>query len=588
MADNAPLPLATGSTRNAATDQVTYSGDTADVQLVRLVDVTGAEGSKTVVNPTFAVTGTFFQATQPVSFTWAGLTDTQLRASAVPVSAASLPLPTGAATETTLAALNTKVTAVNTGAVVLAAGSAIAGKFGIDQTTPGTTNAVALATVGGTNVNASPVGFQRVTDEPRAVFYDPFESLDTADRWTITSAGGGVAPAVAVGRLTLGSGTTINGYAYATSQPTFLPAVPGWLGFSFVIKLESAVGINAVRFWGLGLVSGSVPSSTNPLGTTGNGMGFEVDIAGVLRAVMYSNGVRTVINALASNQPADANDHRYIIAYRTDRTDFYIDGLGSTQLVATASFQSPAIQVLSCLLLAVAHSTAPVASRIIDVAGLAVWDTAKGNTTISDGALPHRKVTVKKPSTAAAATDSPMVVALHPSSPVPQAALTKGTQGATGVTTQDLKDSGRNQSNLFMVAQIVSTATDALQSLTGYKSGAAVTTTTTPAVVTTGKTYRLNRIVIGYVAILTAGSVRVTLRCNTAGLVAITSPAVDNWMVGANAATAGVAETIVIDLPDGIEFAAGSGIGASVQGFNATGTAAATGYALVSLGGYEY
>ena len=37
-----------------------------------------------------------------------GLTDTQLRASAVPVSAASLPLPTGAATESTLAELNNK------------------------------------------------------------------------------------------------------------------------------------------------------------------------------------------------------------------------------------------------------------------------------------------------------------------------------------------------------------------------------------------------------------------------------------------------------------------------------------------------
>lgn len=36
------------------------------------------------------------------------LTDAQLRASAVPVSAASLPLPTGAATELTLAALNNK------------------------------------------------------------------------------------------------------------------------------------------------------------------------------------------------------------------------------------------------------------------------------------------------------------------------------------------------------------------------------------------------------------------------------------------------------------------------------------------------
>lgn len=46
MADN--FPLTPGFGRNAATDQVTYSGDTADVQLVRLVTVTGSEGSKTV------------------------------------------------------------------------------------------------------------------------------------------------------------------------------------------------------------------------------------------------------------------------------------------------------------------------------------------------------------------------------------------------------------------------------------------------------------------------------------------------------------------------------------------------------------
>ena len=55
------------------------------------------------------------------------LTDSQLRATAVPVSVASLPLPSGGATETTLAALNTKVTAVNTGAVVVSSSALPAG-----------------------------------------------------------------------------------------------------------------------------------------------------------------------------------------------------------------------------------------------------------------------------------------------------------------------------------------------------------------------------------------------------------------------------------------------------------------------------
>jgi hypothetical protein len=59
------------------------------------------------------------------------LTDTQIRASALPVSAASLPLPSGASTEVTLAALSAKVTAVNTGAVVLAAGAAAIGSVSV-------------------------------------------------------------------------------------------------------------------------------------------------------------------------------------------------------------------------------------------------------------------------------------------------------------------------------------------------------------------------------------------------------------------------------------------------------------------------
>ena len=54
MADNFPLTPGTG--RNVATDQVTYSGDTADVQLMRVVSTTGTEGSRTVIDkPVFQV-----------------------------------------------------------------------------------------------------------------------------------------------------------------------------------------------------------------------------------------------------------------------------------------------------------------------------------------------------------------------------------------------------------------------------------------------------------------------------------------------------------------------------------------------------
>jgi len=69
-------------------------------------------GSVSIVG-SVAVTGTFWQATQPVSGTFWQATQ--------PVSVGSLPLPSGASTEATLSSLNGKVTACNTGAVTVSA-----------------------------------------------------------------------------------------------------------------------------------------------------------------------------------------------------------------------------------------------------------------------------------------------------------------------------------------------------------------------------------------------------------------------------------------------------------------------------------
>lgn len=74
--------------------------------------------------PTTAVTGTFYQATQPVSI--ASMPSTPVTGTfwqaTQPVSGTVAV--TGVSTETTLSSLNGKVTACNTGAVVLAAGTA--------------------------------------------------------------------------------------------------------------------------------------------------------------------------------------------------------------------------------------------------------------------------------------------------------------------------------------------------------------------------------------------------------------------------------------------------------------------------------
>jgi hypothetical protein len=197
---------------------------------------------------------------------------------------------------------------------------------------------------------------------------------------------------------------------------------------------------------------------------------------------------------------------------------------------------------------------------------------------------------VKAASTAAVATDKALVVAVSPNNTVSvtQQTLTKGTQGATGVSAQELKDAGRNVTNYFMTVPVVTTATDTLQSLTGYKSNAAVGATTTPAVVTAAKTYRITAITMTYVAVTTAGTATFTLRANTGGAVAIGSPAVNSWVVGTSGATAGFTSQINVDIPDGLEFAAGTGIGISVIGRGATQTATAVGFAQINIYGFEY
>lgn len=167
-------------------------------------------------------------------------------------------------------------------------------------------------------------------------------------------------------------------------------------------------------------------------------------------------------------------------------------------------------------------------------------------------------------------------------------AITKGTQGATGITTQDLKDAGRNAVTYYMAIPVLTTATDTLQSLTGTKAGATVTATTTPAVVTTGKTFRATRLAASYIGTATSGYGIVRLRFNTAGVVAITSPVAVTIAVGSGTANAanstGMEEAT---LGDGWEFAAGTGIGISAQGFSAA-TATAVGYVMVSVTGFEY
>ena len=164
----------------------------------------------------------------------------------------------------------------------------------------------------------------------------------------------------------------------------------------------------------------------------------------------------------------------------------------------------------------------------------------------------------------------------------------KGVQGLNALNTQDLKDSGRSNVTFYTLIPVLSSATDTLQSLTATRSNATVAATATPSVVTTGKTLRVTKLSASYVATATSGYAMVRLRFNTTGVVVISSSVATTLVIGAhNPATANSANTVEVPFSEGMEFAAGTGLGISVQGFAAA-TATAVGYVLVSLTGYEY
>lgn len=288
----------------------------------------------------------------------------------------------------------------------------------------------------GNSTNSAATGFLKVTDEPHQLFYDSFDTtLDTTNYWNVTSAGGGVAPLVTLGVMTMGTGTTSGGYSVLQSIPTFKPSIPGWVVFSDAVALPdgAAPTANSYRYWGSGTIP-TTPTAANPII---DGYGFELNTDGKLRAVVYAGGTRTVIADLSSSgtntQPLNATYHRYIVQVRTDRTFFYIDTIDSAGLVASTSFQSSQSQILPKLFISIAG--AAIANTQFQCTGAAVSDTGKNTIQISDGATPWRKQTVKGSNIAPVASDSAAVVALHPLSS-PSLLVSGGNTSASMVSQQ--------------------------------------------------------------------------------------------------------------------------------------------------------
>lgn len=158
----------------------------------------------------------------------------------------------------------------------------------------------------------------------------------------------------------------------------------------------------------------------------------------------------------------------------------------------------------------------------------------------------------------AMALSLPVAIASDQSAvPVTVPTLTKGTQNAQGLSTQDLKDSGRV--NIMWTAEFVfAQVAETLLTLTESRDGAAVTTFSSK-VVTNGKRLRITSMLLEAETLGTGTTVPqrcyLRMRFNTAGAATTASPL--QFVGGVAAEPPAILKTAAWEtwsFPDGIEF----------------------------------
>lgn len=190
-----------------------------------------------------------------------------------------------------------------------------------------------------------------------------------------------------------------------------------------------------------------------------------------------------------------------------------------------------------------------------------------GKVTLTDGV---DTASILAASTTSAATDTPLVIAHHPSSPLPvggnkigsvdiatAAATAKGTQGANGVPVQDLKDAGRTYVCITLDAA-AGLAAEALATMS-INHGSNVTSATSYTV-PAGKTLRI--IFFGSTVKNTSTvATNSRMRVRAAAAVSATSPILIANECGTAAAVANCSASDDSPFPEGIELAAGVQLG---------------------------
>lgn len=247
-----------------------------------------------------------------------------------------------------------------------------------------------------------PDGSLAVTNIGTKIFYDAFElSFDTAVNWNAaTSAGGGVGEVWSAGQITLGTGTTANGYSYVSTQHSFQPVPPGYLQVVKAIKVPATIPANTQAYWGMGTPT-VTPTAASPIT---EGCGFEILAAATsalekMYVTCFAGSTRTIIQDLSAStgngkQPLDGTTHTYFMYFRGDFFYFCIDNVTNVVAIQKTGVNGPNINTQPIIVSAAAGTGAPLSSLTITVSAVWVGDTGRNGVNLCDLAHPWQCGTV--------------------------------------------------------------------------------------------------------------------------------------------------------------------------------------------------
>lgn len=236
-----------------------------------------------------------------------------------------------------------------------------------------------------------PWGVLRTAGDGLAIFSDPFDgtTLDTTVRWATPTVAGAGALAITGGLASLTVGTGASSAVQTSTKEKFVAAGSSFVLFATLIQFEAGsaltklLPVNNNSFFGQGTQPGSYTAAT-PLQ---DAIGFERDITGKFRAVLYVAGTRTVVKDLTTSV-LDGQPHAILVATRGDTKYFFLDDLEIP--VASITYTSPANINLPLRIHSINHTSGPSVAPTLKFTGIHVIDSGSNAVPAFDGTTVSR------------------------------------------------------------------------------------------------------------------------------------------------------------------------------------------------------